>query len=125
MKIVKWFKLVVKWLKNLFKKKEYENHTSGTTVTPHVPSDEELVARKMVDTLTSWEDTKLFREYVRENNIIASETIYEFEYNNTPFEEALKIVAGDLLNALNKSEEAFQGLRRREIETWALYSKTV
>ena len=127
-KIVKWFKSVINWFKNLFKKKEHENPTSGTTQpvtppTPSQPTEMQIVAGKMVDVLTSWEEVKTFREYVNENGITEKESLAEFEYNNALFEEEVKNVAAELLYALNKSEDRYQDERRRKIETWAMYCK--
>ena len=123
-KIGKWFKSIINWFKNLFKKKE--KPSSGTTIptppTPPKPNEHKEGIERIISTLTAWEDTKMFREYVKENNINPEKDYVETEYayNDNP-EEALRALASALYYTLDKwGEEKYNSLRIAKIQEWSM-----
>jgi hypothetical protein len=124
-KIGKWFKSIINWFKNLFKKKEKPSTNPSTPSNPSTPTGPTqpngygYIQTLVVDKLTSWEDTKLFREYVNENDITPNGEVVD-NGDAEDVDTILKKIASELLFELEKSEERYHNLRIRKIEEWKI-----
>lgn len=124
-KIGKWFKSIINWFKRLFKKKEKPSTNPSTPSNPSTPTGPTqpngygYIQTLVVDKLTSWEDTKLFREYVNENGITPNGDVVD-NGDAEDVDTILKKIASDLLFELEKSEERYHNLRIRKIEEWKI-----
>jgi len=124
-KIGKWFKSIINWFKNLFKKKEKPTTNPSTPSNPSTPTGPSqpngygYIQTLVVDKLTSWEDTKLFREYVNENGITPNGDVVD-NGDAEDVDTILKKIASELLFELEKSEERYHNLRIRKIEEWKI-----
>ena len=124
-KIGKWFRSIINWFKNLFKKKEKPTTNPSTPSNPSTPTGPSqpngygYIQTLVVDKLTSWEDTKLFREYVNENGITPNGDVVD-NGDAEDVDTILKKIASELLFELEKSEERYHNLRIRKIEEWKI-----
>lgn len=118
-KIGKWFKSIINWFKRLFKKKEKPSTNPSTPSSPSQPNGYGYIQTLVVDKLTSWEDTKLFREYVNENDITPNGEVVD-NGDAEDVDTIIKKIASELLFELEKSEERYHNLRIRKIEEWKI-----